>query len=131
MTDTGRVLDLHLHILDRQVIDRDGGLVCKVDDVELDTDDNGRLFVTAILVGPRALGPRLGGRLGRWMSAIATRLADGQQPEPLRIDFRQVTTIASAIGLARTRAELGVTPLEDWVDSRIISRIPGSRHESE
>ena len=30
-----RVLDLNLHLLDRQIVDRDGHLVGKVDDLEL------------------------------------------------------------------------------------------------
>jgi sporulation protein YlmC with PRC-barrel domain len=127
----GRVLDLHLHLLDRQVIDVDGRLVCKIDDLELEVDDTGRYYVTAILVGPRALGPRLGGRLGRWVTAIAQRLSDGQSEEPLRIDFAQVSDIGSAITLARRVDELHVRPLEVWVDAHIIGRIPGSRHESQ
>ena len=52
----GRVIDLHLHLLDRQVIDSDGRFVCKVDDLEFDLDELGRPYVVAILVGPRALG---------------------------------------------------------------------------
>jgi sporulation protein YlmC with PRC-barrel domain len=131
MMADGRNLDLQLHLLDRQVIDRDRRLVCKVDDLELELDEGGRPYVTAILVGQRALGPRLGGRLGRWVTAIGRRLSEGQHEQPLRIDFAQVTDIGSAITLARRRDELDVTPLEDWVDSRIISRIPGSRHASE
>ena len=127
----GRTLDLHLHLLDRQVVDPDGRLVCKVDDLELDVDETGRPFVTAILVGPRALGPRLGGRLGRWVTAIARRLSDGQSEHPPRIDFAQVSDIGSAITVARQLDELNVTPLERWVEAHVIGRIPGSRHESE
>lgn len=126
----GRTLDLHLHLLDRQVIDRDGRYVCKVDDVELEVDETGRPFVTAILVGPRALGPRLGGRLGRWVRAIGRRIADGQSPEPPRIDFALVSDIGSAITIVRSRADVDVGSLEGWVDAHIISRIPGSGHAS-
>lgn len=127
----GRVLDLHLHLLDRQVIDVDGRMVCKVDDLELELDGTGRPYVTAILVGPRALGPRLGGRLGRWFGAIAARLADADRGGTPRIDFAQVTDIGSAVRLARRRDELGIDPLERWVDRFVIGRIPGSAHEGE
>jgi sporulation protein YlmC with PRC-barrel domain len=127
----GRVLDVHLHLLDRQVVDVDGRLVCKVDDLELAEDETGRLYITTILVGARALAPRLRGRIGRWVLAIARRLAEGQSERPLRIDFAQVTGIASAITVARRHDELDVTPLETWVDTHIIGRIPGSRHASE
>jgi len=129
MTD-GRVLDLHLHLLDRQVIDVDGRMVCKVDDLELELDTAGRPYVTAILVGPRALGPRLGGRLGRWFAAIPRRLAGAdRQQQPPRIDFAQVTDVGSAVKLARRADEIDVGPLERWVDEHVIGRIPGSTHE--
>ena len=121
----GRELDLHLHLLDRQVVDRDGRLLCKVDDVELQPDADGGLVVTAILIGPRALGPRLGGRLGHWMSSIAARLAHNPMP---RIEFSRVTDIGSAITVTGGADQLHLAPLEDWVDEHIISRIPGSRH---
>jgi sporulation protein YlmC with PRC-barrel domain len=127
----GRRLDLHLHLLDRQVQDPDGRMVCKVDDLEFELDAGGRPYVTAILAGPRALGPRLGGRLGRWMAAIAGRLATPEQSEVPRIDFSQVTDIGSAITVARKHQELDVAPLEGWLDHHVIARIPGSGHESQ
>jgi sporulation protein YlmC with PRC-barrel domain len=126
-----RTLDLHLHLLDRQVVDEEGHLVCKVDDIELDLDDNGRPYITAILVGPRALGPRLGGRIGHWTTAIARRLAEGHSDEPLRIDFATVTEIGSSITVDGRIEDFEVTPLEEWVDKHIIGRIPGSSHASE
>jgi sporulation protein YlmC with PRC-barrel domain len=127
----GRVLFIHLQLLDRQVIDADGRLVCKVDDLELVMAEDGP-HITAILVGPRALGPRLGGRIGRWWAAVATRLLgpDGD-PSGTRIDFAQVTDLGSAIKLARRADELDVAPLEAWVDRHVIARIPGSTHEGE
>jgi sporulation protein YlmC with PRC-barrel domain len=127
----GNVLDLHLHLLDRQVLDVDGRLVCKVDDLELELDGEGRPYVTAILIGPRALRSRLGGRLGRWFGSVAARLAGPDRQEVPRIDFAQVTDIGSAVRVARRRDELDVTPLEGWVERYVIGRIPGSDHEGE
>jgi sporulation protein YlmC with PRC-barrel domain len=127
----GRVLDLHLHLLDRQVIDTDGRLVCKVDDLELELDEAGRPYVTAILVGPRALGPRLGGRLGRWFAAVAARLATPDRGDVPRIDFAHVTDIGSAVKLSRRHDEVDIAPLERWVDRYVIGRIPGSSDEGE
>jgi sporulation protein YlmC with PRC-barrel domain len=129
MSPDGRELDLGLHLLDRQVIDSEDRLVCNVDDVELELDESGHPCVTAILVGPRALGPRIGGRLGHWFVAIAARLAGSEQPP--HIDFGQVTEIGNAIKVSRTVEELNVTPLESWVRDNVIARIPGSGHESE
>jgi sporulation protein YlmC with PRC-barrel domain len=123
-----RTLDLHLHLMDRQVVDPDGRMVCKVDDLELELDAAGRPYVTAILVGPRALGPRVGSRLGRWMAAVAARLAGPDRPIPPRIDFALVTEIGSAVKVARRVDELDVAPLEGWVHRHLVGRIPGSDH---
>jgi hypothetical protein len=121
--------DLRLHLLDRQVVDRDDRLVCNVDDLELDFDPAGNPYVKAIVVGPRALGPRLGGRLGRWVTSFAARIADTD--EAPTIDFANVTDIGSSIKVSRSRPELGVDPLEVWLDQHIIGLIPGSGHASE
>ena len=57
----GRVLDAHLHVLDRQVLDRDDVPVTTADDLELDGIEVGARIepgsppptVAAILTGPR------------------------------------------------------------------------------
>jgi sporulation protein YlmC with PRC-barrel domain len=115
-------LDLQLHLLDRQVVDPAGRLVCKVDDLEL-VESGGRLLVTAILAGPRALGPRLGGRLGRGITGAAARLSTGDIP---RIDFGQVTDIGTVLRVARTVPELDLSAVDDWLAEQVIGRIPGA-----
>jgi sporulation protein YlmC with PRC-barrel domain len=129
MTDES--FDLRLRLLDRQVVDPDGAMICKVDDVELAPADDGGYVVTALLAGPLALGPRLPGRLGRWTVALARRWSDDPEPSPRRIPFERVTELGSAVVLDRSRDQLGIAGLEDWVRTHVIDRIPGSRHASE
>jgi sporulation protein YlmC with PRC-barrel domain len=125
------VFDLRLRLLDRQIADRDGGLICKVDDVELERADDGSYVVTALLAGPLALGPRLPGRLGRWVVAVARRWASDPERGPARIPFERVVELGSSVVVDRNRDELGLAPLEDWAREHIIDRIPGSAHASE
>ena len=125
--------DLQLHLLDRQIIDPDGRMVANVDDLEL-TEDPGRpgtYYVSAILVGPLALGPRLGGRLGHWVAAIARRLAPEEHPTVQRIDMGLVQELGSAIKVSVPAEQLALAPLERWLGRHLIDRIPGSGHESE
>jgi sporulation protein YlmC with PRC-barrel domain len=95
-------LDAVLHLLDRQVIDADDLLVCKVDDVELTQFDDGVLGATGLLVGPAALVPRYGDDgLGRllhdfWRSLDTTR---ADRDDPYRIDLALVEKLGSAVEL--------------------------------
>ena len=128
---TEEPFDLRLRLLDRQIVDGDGGLVCNVDDVEFDQAPDGSWHVVALLSGPQALGPRLPGRLGRWVMAVGRRLSLHPDVAPRRIPFERVTDIGSAVTVDRARGELDVAVLEDWVREHLIDPIPGSRHESE
>lgn len=120
-------LDVLLDLLDRQLVDSDGRLAGKVDDLELTVSDDGSPpVVTAILCGPQALGPRLGGRLGAWTVAIARRLHPDADPHPARIDFSRVTDIGTAVVLSMPAATLANQRLESWVRQHLIGRIPGA-----
>ncbi|KJK33664.1 hypothetical protein UK23_45225 [Lentzea aerocolonigenes] len=124
-------LRVDFQLLDRQIVDLDGYLVGKADDVEFGTTEDGRPFVAAILVGHHALGRRIGGVLGRWMAAVARRLHTTGDPQPLRIPFERVAEIGSAIRLD-VRHELLDTPaLELWLRDNVIGRIPGATDAGE
>jgi hypothetical protein len=127
----GRRLDAALQLLDHQLIDRDGRLAGKVDDLELTRQDDGRLVVTAILSGPGALGPRLPGVLGRSVLAWWRRLDDDSDPAPARIPWPAVSDIASAVTLSTARAELPNQGLENWARANIIAKLPGAGHAPE
>jgi hypothetical protein len=123
-----REYDAALHLLDRQIVDRDGSPVSKVDDLELVVRADGRLAVAALLAGPGALGPRTGGRLGRWTTSIWRRLHPDEDPQPIRIDAALVSGTDSAVHLSAGPDELPRDRLEAWVRHYVIDRIPGAGH---
>src|SRR3954470_1294155 len=91
-------LDAVLHLLDRQVVDADGLMVCKVDDVELSQYDDGALAVTALLAGPAALVPRYADDgLGRALHRLWLRLGsqESDRDDPYRIDLSLVKRLGS------------------------------------
>ena len=123
----GRTLEAALQLLDRQLVDADGRLAGKVDDLELTfPDGGGPPLVTAILAGPGALSRRVGGRLGAWLEAVANRLREGDDRRPARVPFSAVTEIGSAIRLRVAKAELETDRLEAWTRDRIIGKLPGA-----
>ena len=78
----GRQVWAVLELLDRQLVDREGRLVGKVDDVEFELpDDPGGLpRVTALLAGLGALANHIGGDTGAALAAAERRLAERARP---------------------------------------------------
>ena len=108
-------LDAVLHLMDRQVVDRDGLMVCKVDDVELTEHPDGSWKVTGLLAGPPALVPRYGGRLGRVLEESWRRLGlqESDRLVPWRIALALVDELGSGVTLLAEREGL----LERQTDS--------------
>lgn len=115
------------NLLDRQIVDSDGLPVGKVDDVELDRTGDGGLYVAALLTGQQALGRRIGGVLGRWITAAATRL-ELDRRGPRRIPYDLVASVESAVILSVKRELLPEPELESWLNDHLIGKIPGADH---
>jgi hypothetical protein len=122
-------VDVGLRFLDRQILDKDDREVAKVDDLEAIFDSDGRPYVHAILCGPGAWAPRLGGRLGRWIIAIWRRLHAAVDPEPARIPMNIVTKLDSAVRLSVARTATDALSLDRWTDHHFIARIPGAGND--
>jgi sporulation protein YlmC with PRC-barrel domain len=118
-------MDAYLELLDRQVLDNDGRMVGKVDDLEVEERDDGRIYVTALLSGPGALGPRLGGALGTIVTSTWSRLSG--RTEPARAEWSQVASLGTAVHLAVGRTAVGLDGFETWMRDRVIGAIPGSK----
>jgi hypothetical protein len=132
-----RIIDAGLELLDRQLIDRDGKLAGKVDDIEITLPENwpdndtGELpVVTALLSGPGVLAERLGGRFGTGWAAFHRRIHPGTDGSGA-IPIAQVRDIGSAIQLAVSRDELSSDRMEDWFRRHVISKIPGAGNAPE
>lgn len=129
-----RRIDAALSLLDRQMLDADGWLSGRVDDLELtvpEGSEDGAPIVTAILAGPGALARRLGGSLGMWLESVHARLHPSKDAAPARIPFGVVKEIAATIGLSVPKRDLALTRFEDWIRDHLIGRIPGARRAPE
>jgi len=119
----GRVLDAQLHLLDRQVLDNDGVPVTTVDDLELsgpalDTElepGTPAPVITALLTG----------------AVLGTRIFGGRPPSSrlIRIPWKDVAGVDVVIRLGVGGGNLDATWVERWIRDKIITRIPGGRHD--
>jgi sporulation protein YlmC with PRC-barrel domain len=131
----GRQYYLALHLLDRQLVDRQGRFVGKVDDLDLERGETGSLYVTAIRSGPGVLTRRLGGRvLGPWLERahrlLGSASGDGDgddRGDPARLPFSRVADIGSAVELAAEQEELPTQSSHRWVAEHVLGHVPGSR----
>lgn len=128
----GRVLHAGLQLLDRQLVDRDGRLCGKVDDLELtEPDDAGRVYVSAILSGPGALLSRTGhDRLGGWLRRLAAVAFPAERGDPVRIPFARVADIGDHVTLSMDRDEVATFAAERWVRQHVIDHLPGSKSDA-
>jgi sporulation protein YlmC with PRC-barrel domain len=96
-----------LHLMDRQLIDVEGRLLGKVDDIELTQTDAG-LTITALLTGPAALLGRLGGRLGDEALTTWARLrpSEPRRTWPWRIPLGHVGHVDSAVHVDVRREDI-------------------------
>ena len=124
----GRNLWIGLNLLDRQLLDRDGRPIGKIDDVELAIpEEPGELpTVTALLCGPAALGPRLGRHTGAFFQALRTLLRHQPDDTAASISIDLVAEIGPAVKLDTDRASLPVAEVESFLSQHVIGHIPGS-----
>jgi hypothetical protein len=123
-------IQLAKRLLDRQIVDRSGRLVGRVDDIAFAVDDDGVPYVDCLLTGQGALGQRIGGRVGRVLVAIADRFVESPPVPPLRIPLAVVDRVDSAVRLRVDAAELPPSPVEAWLRRHLIDRIPGADRAS-
>ena len=134
----GRVWHVSLDLLDRQLRDRDGVECGKVDDLELTRDDDGALWVSAILAGPGVLAYRLGTTTSR----VPGSSGPTGSPAPPRRRARTArrTARASRSSWRRTSRRTSTSPStgadlathagERWVGDHVIGHIPGHDHDT-
>ena len=131
MMTEARRLWAGLHLLDKQLIDREGVLCGNVDDLELEETAEGALLVAGIRSGAGALARRLGASvLGRWLEQVH-RGVDPERADHTFIPLARVDQIGPHVKLSLDHTEVATWHTERWVADHVIDHIPGAEHAPE
>jgi sporulation protein YlmC with PRC-barrel domain len=114
---SGVELDIALHVLDRQLLDKNGRRCGNVDDLAIEGGAGEVPEVVAILVGP-GYWPQRAGLIGK----LAGRIGGGRR---VRVDWSDVRKIDSAVELKRAATELGLGRGDDRLRP-YLDKIPGA-----
>ncbi len=107
-------------VMDGQLESSDRRRIGRVGDLEAELAADGRLRITAILVGPQVLLGRLSYRL----RGPADRLLRGRFLQRVPID--DVEEVGPTVRLRRSAEEYPTARGDTWVAERILRFIPGS-----
>jgi len=110
-------IDIGLQVLDRQLLDKNGRRCGKVDDLAIEGGVGEVPEVVAVLVGPGYWAQRAG-----WIGKLAGLIGGGRC---VRVDWRDVHRIDSAVELKREATELGLGRGDDRL-RRYLDKIPGA-----
>jgi hypothetical protein len=110
-------LDIGLHVLDHQLLDKNGRRCGNVDDLAIEGGPGEVPEVVALLVGPGYWGQRAG-----WLGRLAGWVGGGSRN---RIDWVEVDKIDSAVHLKHEATELGLGRGDDLVRP-YLEKIPGA-----
>ncbi|HWI12652.1 MAG TPA: hypothetical protein VNT02_00280 [Burkholderiales bacterium] len=108
-------------VLDKQLVDKTGRKMGRVDGILMTVHKDEPPEVRAIELGSVVLARRVHPRVGSWMARLARRL---RLNGVYRISWRRIAVgkdIRADILGERTRA----LKLERWLRDRVIARIPG------
>jgi len=110
-------LDIGLHVLDRQLLDKNGRRCGNVDDLAIEGGVGDAPEVVAILVGPGYWAQRAGviGRVAGWIGG-------GRR---VRVDWSEVAKVEAAVELKGEARELGLGRGDDRLRP-YLARIPGA-----
>lgn len=121
-------MDLVRDILDKQLLDREGKPMGRVDGLVMQVGERSRPRITHIEIGGATLAARLHPVFERVTNRLA-RLWGPRRPRPVRIPWSHVETVGRDIKLDVEAKEWGTIAWETWIARHIIEHIPGSGHE--
>jgi hypothetical protein len=111
--------------LDKQLVDRHGQKIGRVDGIVLTSAPGARPRVAFVEVGAVTRARRLHPRFARWIAALVRRWQPTRE-DPWRIPFAAVTVHGIEARVAVDGERTPALAVERWLRRTIVQRIPGA-----
>jgi sporulation protein YlmC with PRC-barrel domain len=111
--------------LDKQVVDKNGRKVGRVDGLVIHVSPGHQPKVAYIELGSVTQAARLHARLGRWALAIARRWGRAKS-NPYRIPWARIGAIGENVEIALSAEATPGFAWERWLRQHVVRRIPGA-----
>jgi len=118
-------MDLIADCLDKQLVDRHGHKMGRVDGVVIEVGDGRKPTVVGIEVGPVCQFSRIHPALRRMVAAISKRCGISRQ-DPFRLPWSKVVAAEIEVIAAVEAEKSPALAWELWLRKNIIAKIPGA-----
>ena len=118
-------MELGRHILDQQLVDRNGGQMGKVDGIVLEVGRGKQPRVAQLVVGGGTAARRISPRFANWLLTWRRRWGP-KKDEPLLVPWSKVLKIGVDVKVDLEAEQTVALAWEHWVRAHIIGRIPGA-----
>ncbi|GAA3065410.1 hypothetical protein GCM10010520_11500 [Rhizobium viscosum] len=119
-------MDLLRDVLDKQLLDRNGVKMGKVDGIAAELRPDAPPRVVAIEVGAIVMARRLGRRPQHWITWLASRLGGDRHARPHRVAWSAVRNIGVDVELDVAVSDTAIFDWQDWLRDSVVSKIPGA-----
>jgi hypothetical protein len=122
-------IDLARDVLDKQLIDRDGTKMGRVDGLVLLLDDDGRPRLDHMQLGFVVLARRVHPRLEKWLEKIRERWSVRKVARQV-VEWEKVTELTTGhIKVDLLARETPAFDWERWLRDKIVMHLPGAGKE--
>ncbi|MBB3138628.1 hypothetical protein FHS26_006407 [Rhizobium pisi] len=119
-------MDLLRDVLDKQLVDRHGVKMGKVDGIVAELRRDGPPRVVAIEVGAIVMARRFGQRPQQWTTWLASKLGGEVHSRPHRVAWSTVRDVGVDLKLDVAVSDTAIFDWQDWLRDRVVSKIPGA-----
>jgi len=118
-------MDLVRDLLDKQLLDRRGKPIGRVDGIVMTVDASAQPRVAYVEVGSVTQARRCHAQAGRWAERLARRWGK-MRPNPYRIAWSALSRDGRDFRVDADAATVPTLAWERWLREHVIGRIPGA-----